>query len=100
MKLEITSKGMDLTPAIKNSIEKALQKSLKITKGLSSEEHFKVFVEKTNSPEEPFLAKIVTHIFKKDLVVTKSGKDLYAVLDLISDDLARHLRKEKEKHYV
>ena len=100
MKLEITSKGMDLTEAIKEAVEKSVQKGLKITQGIITEENIKFLVEKTNVPNEPFLAKVVVHIFKKDLVITRSGKDIYAVLDLISDDLARHLRKEKEKHNV
>lgn len=95
MNIEIVTKNTTLTPAIEQSVKEALQKSLKIQDKILT---IKVTIEHTNEPKTPY--KITGIIFDKlgDIVLTKSGEDVYKILKVLSTDLARQVRKQKEKH--
>lgn len=95
MNIEILAKNMSLTEAIENAARESIKKSLKIQEKIIN---VKVTVEKTNSPKHPFKVTGIIHNNLGDIVLSKEGEDMYKLLNILSDDLARQVRKQKEKH--
>lgn len=95
MNIEVLSKNMTLTEAIKEAANEAVKKSLKIQENIIN---VKISIEKTNSNEKPFKITGIIHNKFGDIVVSKDGEDVYKIFHVISDELARQVRKQKEKH--
>ena len=95
MNIEILAKNTTLTEAIETAAKEAIKKSLKIQEKIVN---IKVTIEKTNSPQHPYRVTGIVHTQLGDVILHKDGEDVYKLLNVLSDDLARQVRKQKEKH--
>lgn len=95
MNIDISTKNTTLTDAMKEAVKDALQKAFKIQEKIID---VKVSIEHTNHKENPYEITGIIHDKLGDIVITKKGVDVYKILKTFSEDLARQVRKQKEKH--
>lgn len=95
MNIEISTKNTTLTDAMKEAVKDALQKAFKIQEKIID---VKVSIEHTNHKETPYEITGIIHDKLGNIIVTKKGVDVYKILKTLSEDLARQVRKQKEKH--
>ncbi len=97
MQILITGKGMELTPAIEEYVNKkisALEKffspivKAEVVVGRETAHHLK---------GEVYLAECKLSVTGKDVFASKNEKDLYKAIDKIRDYLESELKKHKEK---
>lgn len=95
MEIAIQVKGTTITPSIESAAKAMLKKALSIDEC----ENVKVIVEKTNMKEKSHSFRLTGIIQSKtaEIIVHKLGQDVYKTFHILSDDLARHVRKAKEK---
>ncbi|MEY3182632.1 MAG: ribosome-associated translation inhibitor RaiA [Pseudomonadota bacterium] len=93
MKISITTKNFDITPAIKNHVEHALQPLKKHFHPLPTPVHVTLSVEKFHQ-----IAKAHVHLpNKKDIEASYSSKDMYESIDLLAKNLDEQALKHKEE---
>ncbi len=92
MQIEIDGHSLEVTEAIKNYVEKKLEKLDHKTKIMSAHIHLKV--------EKKFEhhAAADVHIKGTNIEASATAEDLYAAIDAMIDKLSRQLIKYKETH--
>ena len=93
MKLSITTKNFELTPAIRSHIEHALEPLKKHFHPLPTPVHITLIVDKFQQ-----IAKAHMHLPRhKDIEASYSSKDMYASIDLLAKNLDEQALKHKEE---
>ncbi|SHH29483.1 ribosome hibernation-promoting factor, HPF/YfiA family [Thermosipho atlanticus] len=90
MDYRISVKGFDFTNAMKNYLEKRLEK---IDRFLEDNAHIEIKFEKD---AVNFVGKFMIHYLGKDIIVTESDTDIYVVIDKLSDSFEKKLKREKD----
>lgn len=92
MNIQISSKQMDLTPAIENYIEKKVVKFPRFYDRIQSVE---IVIDKEKTD---YTIEIITNVERHDpMVATANHEDLYACIDLGVDRSIRQLKDHKSK---
>lgn len=93
MRIDVSSKQMDITPAIQQHVEKKLGKVDRYYDGVQSVE-----AHLDTAPHGQFAVELRVEVEKHDTFVAKdSASDLYAAIDTASDKMVRQLTDFKEK---
>lgn len=93
MRIDVTGRRLELTPAIR---EHAETKSEKIHKHFDGVQHVEIVLDQ-DSPTE-FTAEAIAHVVKHDPIVAKAhGEDIYAVIDQCIDKATRQVQEHKER---
>jgi len=96
MQIQITGKGIELTQAIKDYVEKKISGldkffdqiiGAQVIVGMESHHHLK---------GEIFICECKLNVPGKDLFASKNEKDLYKAIDLVRDYMEEELKKHKE----
>ncbi|MBO8139287.1 MAG: ribosome-associated translation inhibitor RaiA [Thermosipho sp. (in: Bacteria)] len=90
MDFRISSKGFDFTNAMKNYLEKRLEK---IDRFLENNVHIDIKFEKDAIN---YIGKMIVRYLGKDIVVSESDPDIYVVIDKLSDSFEKKLKREKD----
>ncbi|HVZ94704.1 MAG TPA: ribosome-associated translation inhibitor RaiA [Phycisphaerales bacterium] len=93
MRIEVSGKHLEVTPAIKQYAEEKCGKLPKFFDGVQE-----VFVVLENPRPDEFGVEIRADVVKhEDFIAKVSTKDLYEGIDLAVDKVARQLKDFKEK---
>ncbi len=90
MKVNITARHLDLTPALKEYAEKKLIKAKKYAKITNA--HIILNVEKNRK-----IAEIVIHVSGQDISAKSVSGDMYGAIDLVMDKIIKQLRRHRGK---
>jgi putative sigma-54 modulation protein len=93
MKLSITTKDFELTPAIKSHVEHALEPLHKHFHPLPTPIHVTLRIDKFQQIAEAHI-HLPGH---KDIEASCTSKDMYASIDLLAKNLDEQALKHKEK---
>ena len=91
MNLKINGINIDITPALRERIEKKSERVMRHTDSVISAA-FTLTVEKLQHKAEADI-----HIAGKDLHVEAVEEEMYAAIDVLMDKLDRMIMKQKEK---
>ena len=95
MRVEVTGRHLDVTPAIESYVE---SKCEKLTRYFNGVQEIDVLVEKVNHAADSFWVEIRVEAVKHDTFVSKAeGADLHKCIDACVDKMARQLTDFKEK---
>lgn len=95
MRIEISSKHMELTPPIR---EYAQSKCSKITKYFDGLQEIVLVIARPATRAEEFEVEVRADVEKHDDFVARvTAQDLYEGIDLATDKLARQLAEFKER---
>jgi putative sigma-54 modulation protein len=93
MNVKITGKNIEITDAIRDYIEKKVEKLEKL-EGKNTD------ISVTCSTErEQQIIEIIVNSDGDFIKISESNEDLYASVDLVIDKVERQMRKEKEKKF-
>ncbi len=93
MRIEVTGKHLDITPAIKQYVDTKCAKLPKYFDGVQE-----IFVVIENPRPEEFFAEIRVDVVKhEDFIAKVTGKDAYECIDLAVDKVSRQLKDFKER---
>lgn len=92
MKISITARHLKLTPAIKEYVEKKVEKAQRFNDHIISAQ---VVLQVT---KERHQAEFILHVPQHTFTAREESADLYAAIDLASDNLDEQLRRYKDKH--
>ncbi len=91
MKVNITARHIDLTPALKEYAEKKLMKAKKYVRKITSA-HIILNVEKNRK-----IAEIVLHADGQDVSAKSVSGDMYGAIDLVMDKIIKQLRRHRNR---
>jgi len=101
VKVPITISGdnIDLTPALSDYVNQKVERTLGKLSSVSAVSHCDVYLTVNKNPkvEAGHTAEVVTTLKGTTFRVAESSPDMYASIDLVSNRLARKLRKYKER---
>lgn len=101
VKVPITISGdnIDLTPALSDYVNQKVDRTLGKLSSVSAVSHCDVYLTVNKNPkvEAGHTAEVVTTLKGTTFRVAESSPDMYASIDLVSNRLARKLRKYKER---
>lgn len=92
MKLSITARHLKLTSAIKDYVEKKVEKAQRFNDHIISAQ---VILDVS---KERHKAEFILHTAGHTFTAKEESTDLYAAIDLASDNLDEQLRRYKERH--
>ncbi|ABR30158.1 30S ribosomal protein S30 [Thermosipho melanesiensis] len=90
MEYRISTKGVETTEALKNYLEKRLEK---IDRVVEDNVRLDVKLEKDSSE---YVGKIMVHYLGKDLVVSEKSTDVYNLIDLLTDSFEKKIKRERD----
>lgn len=98
MKFLIQGNNITVTDAIHNYVEQKLEKAVKHFQNLTTK--VDVHLSVAHNPRHNNKHKAEVTVFANGTVIRaqENSENLYASIDLVSDKIARQLRKYKEKH--
>jgi len=98
MKLQITGKNMDLSPAVRSHIER---KFSKLNRYLPNIVGFNVEIseEKTKSPQQHFVVQVTVESSGTLLRGEERGEDLFTAIDKVAAIISRQIERYKGKLY-
>ncbi|WP_163329534.1 ribosome hibernation-promoting factor, HPF/YfiA family [Desulfurobacterium thermolithotrophum] len=96
LKLHLTGDGIDLTGAIKNTLE---EKFKKLEKYLGDDEEREIFADIVVKKEKyrASVEIVIYHVFDHTLRIKKETDDLYTAIDYVVDAAEKQLRRLKDK---
>jgi len=96
LKLNMVGHGIDLTGAIKNTLE---EKFSKLEKFLGEDERREVFADVivTNEKYRSSVEIVIYNVFDHTLRIKKETDDLYTAVDFVVDAAEKQLRRLKDK---
>ena len=95
MRIEISSKHLELTPAIRDYAQTKCEKITKFYDGL---QEIVVVISQPSARGESFDVEVRADVEKhSDFVAKVNASDLYEGIDLATDKLARQLAEFKER---
>lgn len=98
MKLLIQGNNIAVTEAIRNYVHEKLAKAVKHFHNMISKVDVHLSVARNPRISQRHVAEVTVNANGKVIRAQVSSEDLYASIDLVSDKIARQLRKYKEKH--
>lgn len=95
----IAGDNIDLTPAISDYVNEKVERTLGKLSSVAAVSHCDVYLTVNKNPkvEEGHTAEVVTSIKGTTFRVAETSADMYKSIDLVSNRLARKLRKYKER---
>jgi len=98
MELQITGKNMELSPAVRQHIERKLGK---LNRHLPKIIEFKVEVaeEKTKSPQQHFVVQATIDSTGTLLRSQERGENLFTAIDKVAEVMSRQIERRKGKLY-
>ncbi|MEW5805409.1 MAG: ribosome-associated translation inhibitor RaiA [Patescibacteria group bacterium] len=99
MKLQLSTNDFQLTPAIENYLEKKLGKTEKLLSRFDGEFLFEVSIARISHQREGKILELVLnlHLPKKIIRTQEKGGDIYALIDIVEEEIARQVKTEKNK---
>lgn len=97
MKLLIQGNNIVVTEAIHNYVQEKLEKAVKHFQNLTTTVDVHLSVAKNPRINNSHIAEVTVHANGTVIRAQEGSEDLYASIDLVSDKIARQLRKYKEK---
>jgi len=96
LRLSLTGDGIDLTGAIKNTLE---EKFGKLEKYLGDDDRREIFADVIVKKEKyrASVEIIIYHVFDHTLRIKKETNDLYTAVDYVVDAAEKQLRRLKDK---
>lgn len=91
MKLNIIGRHIEITPAMKDFVEKKLQRLNRRDDNIMSIQ-ITLHVEKASH-----IADAILHVKGTELHATATDKDMYSAIDTLADKISAQLIKHKEK---
>lgn len=97
--ITITGDNIDLTPAISDYVNEKVERTLGKLSSVAAVSHCDVYLTVNKNPkvESAHTAEVVTTLKGTVFRVAETSPDMYASIDLVSNRLARKLRKYKER---
>lgn len=97
MKLLIQGNNIVVTEAIDNYVKEKLEKAVKHFQNLITTVDVHLSVSRNHRDNNSHKAEVTVHANGTTIRAQEGSEDLYASIDLVSDKIARQLRKYKEK---
>ncbi|MBN2406426.1 MAG: ribosome-associated translation inhibitor RaiA [Elusimicrobia bacterium] len=91
MKVNITARHLELTPALREYAEKRLQQVKKYTSKITTV-HIIFNVEK-----DRHIAEVILHISRNKINARAIAGDMYAAIDIVMDKIIKQLRRHKDR---
>jgi putative sigma-54 modulation protein len=98
MKLLIQGNNIAVTEAIHDYVEQKLEKAVKHFNGMTTKVDVHLSVERNARIADRHKAEVTVYANGTVIRAQEGSENLYASIDLVSDKIARQLRKYKEKH--
>lgn len=98
MQIKIQGHGMDLTPALKAYAEKKIGKLDEFFSNIIKAEIILDDRHIRDSKRRQVAEVSMWVAGKKVIRATEAGEDMYAAIDLVSEELKQQLKKFKDKH--
>ncbi|MBR8828068.1 MAG: ribosome-associated translation inhibitor RaiA [Gomphosphaeria aponina SAG 52.96 = DSM 107014] len=98
MKLLIQGNNIAVTEAIHNYVEEKLEKAVKHYNNITTKVDVHLSVARNARIAEKHKAEVTVYANGTVIRAQEGSENLYASIDLVSDKIARQLRKYKEKH--
>lgn len=97
--ITITGDNIDLTPALSDYVNQKVERTLGKLSTVNGVSHCDVFLTVNKNPkvDAAHTAEVVTTLKGTTFRVAETAPDMYASIDLVSNRLARKLRKYKER---
>src|SRR5262245_48555941 len=92
MKMNLTARHLKLTSAIKDYVEKKVEKAARFNDHITS---VQVILDVS---KQRHIAEYIVHSPGHTFTAREESADLYAAIDLASDTLDEQLRRYKERH--
>ncbi|APT71845.1 30S ribosomal protein S30 [Thermosipho affectus] len=90
MDFRVSTKGVEITDAIKNYLEKRLEK---VDRVIEDNVHLDIKFEKDSSE---YVGKIMVHYLGKDIIVSEKSMDIYNLIDILTDSFEKKIKREKD----
>ncbi|MFY7932459.1 MAG: ribosome hibernation-promoting factor, HPF/YfiA family [Microcystis aeruginosa] len=97
MKLLIQGNNIAVTEAIHDYVEQKLEKAVKHFNGITTKVDVHLSVEKNARIPDRHKAEVTVYANGTVIRAQEGSENLYASIDLVSDKIARQLRKYKER---
>ncbi len=97
MKLVIHGKNIEVTDAIREYVQQKIEKAASHYQSLTTEIDVHLSVEKNPRITPSQNAEVTLYVNGSVIRAEESSENLYASIDLVSDKIARQLRKYKER---
>jgi putative sigma-54 modulation protein len=97
MKLLIQGNNIAVTEAIHDYVEQKLEKAVKHFNGMTTKVDVHLSVEKNARIPDRHKAEVTVYANGTVIRAQEGSENLYASIDLVSDKIARQLRKYKER---
>ncbi|PSP23628.1 MAG: ribosome-associated translation inhibitor RaiA [Cyanobacteria bacterium SW_5_48_44] len=98
MKLLIQGNNIEVTDAIRDYVQKKIEKAVKYFQHITSKVDVHLSVARNPRISQKHTAEVTVNTNGKVIRAQESSEDLYTSINLVSDKIARQLRKYKEKH--
>ena len=98
MELQITGKNIDLSPAVRDHIERKLGKLNHYLPSIV-EVRVEVSEEKTRSPQQHFVVRVTAYTSRTLLRGEERGQDLFTAIDRVAEVINRQIEHYKGKLY-
>ena len=98
MKLLIQGNNIAVTESIHDYVEQKLEKAVKHFQNITSKVDVHLSVARNSRIEKKHKAEVTVFANGTVIRAQEGSENLYASIDMVSDKIARQLRKYKEKH--
>lgn len=98
MKLLIQGNNIEVTNAIHEYVQQKLEKAVRHFQNITMKVDVHLSVARNPRISDRHKAEVTVYANGTVIRAQESSEDLYASIDLVSDKIARQLRKYKEKH--
>lgn len=95
MRIDVTGKHIEVTPAIQSYCEK---KAERLTKIFDGTQQIRMVLESPQGKKNEFHVEVAVDVVKhKDFIAHAIDADMYAAIDIAVDKAVRQLRDHKDK---
>lgn len=95
MRIDVTGKHIEITPAIQQFCEK---KGERLTKIFDGTQQIRMVLEAPQGKKGEFNVEVAVDVVKhKDFIARATDADMYAAIDIAVDKAQRQLRDHKDK---
>jgi putative sigma-54 modulation protein len=98
MKLLIQGNNITVTDAIHDYVEQKLEKAVKHFQNMTTKVDVHLSVARNSRINDKHKAEVTVYANGTIIRAQEGSENLYASIDMVSDKIARQLRKYKEKH--
>ncbi len=98
MELQITGRNIELSPVVRNYVERKLGKLGRHLRNIMGAK-VEVFEEGTKSPQQRFVAQVILDTSNTVFHSEERAEDLFTAIDKVVDTLDRQIERYKGKRY-